>query len=427
MFSNSSSAFDPSKLFQNFPLQYLREMDSSNFDPHTFQRTDVRFDTGNGKPLNTASKKKQTSTFHNIIQCVSDGSFYHIYWGDGHISKYSMEWLDEILQNWKDATRVTSYERKRILWKDLNEDNIRASNNLCLSFQEAITDDGMEKSLKALYEYGFLLVTNTPIEDGGCGVAALASAFGGGCYKDEPSNLLMHYRDGHQNQILLPHGTDGPLRTMYGTVWSTATSGQAIGTSTADSAYGNDGLPLHTDMTYKYDPPGLQIFTMIQPAIHGGDSVICDGFAVATKLREAYPDAFQLLCETTRRYHCIDQVTGWHMEASGPVIGVDNNTNSKQIVMIRHNDLDRLPDLPSPTTANFPDFYAQLQSAHSIWDQHLSDDSYRLVLRLGPGDTIVVANQVRFWQPKMCYHYLFYMFAYTTLLKKCLALPSWSI
>ena len=403
---------DPSKLLKNFPLQYLRAMDSSYFDQHTFQRTDVRFNTCNGKPLN----KKQSSNLHHITQCLADGSFYHITWGDGHVSKFSTDWLNEILQNWEGTAAVTSYERKRVLWKDLNEDYIRTSENLCLTFQEAITDDGMKVSLKALYEYGFVLVTNTPIEDGGCGVAALASALGGGCNKDEPSNLLMHYREGHRNQIMLPHGTDGPLRTMYGTVWSTASSRQAIGASTADSAYGHDGLPLHTDMTYKYDPPGLQIFTMIQPALHGGDSVICDGFAVATKLREEYPDAFQLLSETTRRYHCIDQATGWHMEASGSVIEVDNNTKNKQIVMIRHNDLDRLPDLPSPTNADFHGFYSQLQDAHSIWDQLLSDDAYRLVLQLEPGDTIVVANQVRLaYQNLFIAH--FSMVTHATLLK----------
>ena len=384
---------DPSKMFQNFPLQYLRAMDSSNFDPHTMQRTDARFDVGNGKPLPNTTKA--SSILHNVTRCESDGSFYHVSWGDGHTSKYSVNWLDDIIHHWNGTPIATSYERNRVLWKDLNENFVRNSENLCISFQDAISDDGMKSSLTALHDYGFVLITNTPIDDDGCAVAALASALGGGCNKNEASNLLMHYRNGHQNQIMLPHGTDGPLRTMYGTVWSTASSGQAIGTSTADSAYGHDGLPLHTDMTYKYDPPGLQIFTMIQPAVRGGDSVICDGFAVATKLREVCPEAFQILSETTRRYHCIDRATGWHMEASGPVIGMDNSTNSKQIVMIRHNDLDRLPDLPRSTMANFPDFYAKLQTAHSIWDQILSDDAYRLVLRLRPGDTIVVANQVR--------------------------------
>jgi alpha-ketoglutarate-dependent taurine dioxygenase len=364
-------------------------MDRINFDPHTFQRTGVRFDIGNGKPLNVT--KKQASVMYTMTQCVSDGSFYHITWGDGHVSTYSTDWLDEMLHNWDNTSAVTSYEKGRVLWKDLNEDTVRTSNLLCLSFQEAITDDGMKGSLKALHEYGFVLVTDTPIDDGGSGVAALASALGGGSNKDEPGNLLMHYRAGHFNEIMLPRGTDGPLRTLYGTVWSTASVGQAIGTSTADSSYGTEGLPLHTDMTYKYDPPGLQIFTMIQPAAHGGESVICDGFAVAAKLRDTHPDAFRLLCETTRRYHCIDQATGWHMEASGPIIGVDNN---KQIIMIRHNDLDRLPDLPSPTATDFHSFYAQLQSAHSVWDELLSDDAFRLVLQLRPGDTIVVANQV---------------------------------
>jgi alpha-ketoglutarate-dependent taurine dioxygenase len=259
-----------------------------------------------------------------------------------------------------------------------------------------------------------LLVTNTPILDGGAGVAALASALGGGSIKNSTS-LLTHYHDRSErrrhNEILLPRGTDGPLRTLYGTVWSTTSAGQVPGTSIADSAYGHEALPLHTDMTYHRDPPGLQIFTMIQPSSDsgsgGGASIFGDGFAVADRLRRTHPEAFDMLANTVRRYRCVDYATGWHLEASGPVITVvDHNTNNRgrgnnvgEIVMIRHNDLDRLPDLPPPRSStsshDSDDFYTKLQEAHRAWDEILADDDVRLVIRLQPRDAIVVANQVR--------------------------------
>jgi Taurine catabolism dioxygenase TauD, TfdA family len=149
-------------------------------------------------------------------------------------------------------------------------------------------------------------------------------------------------------------------------------------------------LPLHTDMTYHRDPPGLQIFTMAQPAISGGESVFGDGFAVAERLRCTNPEAFDVLSTTVRRYRCIDCATGWHLEASGPVISDVNG----EVVMIRHNDLDRLPDLPPADCGDADGFYAKLQAAHLAWDQILAEDDMRLVVRLQPGDTIVVANQV---------------------------------
>jgi Taurine catabolism dioxygenase TauD, TfdA family len=383
---------DPSTLFKDFPLQYLRAMDTSNFDPHTSQRTNVQFDTRNGKITNSNNNNSiapSSEEVPSIAQCTSDGSHYYVTWRDGQTSKYPIHFLEKTVQ--VENGRAAPYPQ-RVLWKDMTEEKIRTTENLCPTFQYAITDDGMNTSLRALYEYGFVLITNTPTEDQGAGVAALASALGGGCHKDDPSSLLMQYRSGNRNQIMLSQGTDGPLRTLYGTVWSTSSSGQAVGTSIADSSYGCDALPLHTDMTYRYDPPGLQIFTMIQPAQQGGESIVCDGFAVASHLRETDPEAFQILCETKRRYHCIDHTTGWHMEASGPIITLDNHD---QIAMIRHNDLDRLPVLPPPGTRNVNEYYTKLQTAHDKWDQLLTDDSYRLILQLQPGDTIVVANQVR--------------------------------
>jgi alpha-ketoglutarate-dependent taurine dioxygenase len=390
LFSTTASmtSIDPTVIFANVPMQYLRAMDTSNFDQHTLQRTDVNFDVNNGKPLPAPVQ----STSLIISQCYSDGSNYHVVWNDGITSKYSVDWVQQqTMQNW--TTTGTSTTDNRVLWSGLTEEKVRSSDALCLSFTDAISDDGMKLSLRALYEYGFLLVTNTPIHDDGAGIAALASSLGGGCKKNN-SSLLKHYTNGRQNLIALPHGTDGPLRTLYGTVWATTSAGQVEGTSVADSSYGHEGLPLHTDMTYRYDPPGLQIFTMIQPAVQGGESIFSDGFAAATQLRKNNPEAFRMLSQTVRRYRCIDYATGWHLEASGPIILVDNTDH---IVMIRHNDLDRLPDLP-PSNTNIEDsdnFFHRLQSAHFAWDQILADDDFRLVMRLQPGETIVVANQVR--------------------------------
>lgn len=192
---------------------------------------------------------------------------------------------------------------------------------------------------------------------------------------------------------MLPHGTDGPLRTLYGTVWSTTSSGQAEGTSVADSAYESTELPLHTDLTYHGDPPGLQIFTMVQPAKKGGESIFGDGFAAAEHLRITNPAAFETLSRVSHRYRSVDRTTGWHLEAHGPVI----TTRFGQVTAIRHNDLDRLPDLPpSPHLSDkeMESFYQELRQAHAAWDAILAQDDFRLVFGLKPGETMVVANQV---------------------------------
>lgn len=373
-----STKADPSKI-RSLPTRYLRAMDASNFDSVTLQRTDVPFDATTGKPLHRTFEDLE------IMNCSFDREHYRVTWSDGLISMYSATWVEEALQKWKGGPKLD-----RVLWSGLTEEIVRSSPMLSMSFEHAISEEGMKVSLRSLFEYGIMIVTNTPIHDGGAGVAVLASSLGGGSIKNSTSLWTNYWKGGH-NEIVLPRGTDGPMRTLYGTIWSTTSSGQAAGSSVADSAYGHEGLPLHTDMTYHRDPPGLQIFTMVQPAISGGESVFGDGFASAERLRRANPEAFAVLSTVNRRYRCVDHATGWHLEASGPVI-TDNNG---EVVMIRHNDLDRLPDLPPAECRDDVDsFYAKVHAAHLAWDQILAEDNMRLVIGLQPGDTIVVANQV---------------------------------
>lgn len=382
------SSQDEDHKILDLPTHFLRAMDSSLWDPSTFQRNNVIYDPHNGKPM---PQPPESSDCPQITSCSWDSSTnsYGIIWQDGKESNYSADWVDQQLSKWRgDAVEKS----KKHLWTHLTEEKVRNDASLSLPFEEAVlTEEGRKNALKALYQYGIFLITNTPTDDGGSGVAALAAAVGGGSNKqNNPTSLLNKYPP-NSPIIGLPHGTDGPLRTLYGTVWSTASSGQADGASVADSAYTNLSLPLHTDMTYQQDPPGLQIFTMVQPAVKGGESVFGDGFAVAEELRKINPQAFDVLSSVIRTYRCIDPVTGWHLEGHGPVITVRRG----QVVGIRHNDLDRLPDLP-PVDADeegVQEFYDFLRMAHEAWDEVIGRDEFRLEMALQPGDTMVVANQ----------------------------------
>jgi alpha-ketoglutarate-dependent taurine dioxygenase len=374
-------------ILASLPAQYLRAMDPAFTDANG-QRTDVQFCEKTGKPL-----IKQHARAHSMQSCSapSGDSSYRVVWDDGLVSRYAKQWVDKQVERWKGESMTD-----RIFWTGLTEDDLRSSSNLCTTFDHALTEEGMELTLTALYQYGILLVTDTPCT--GPAIAALASSLSGGAVKNE-STLLHHYlQQGESAPVMLPTGTDGPLRTLYGTVWSTVTEHQADGASTADSAYGRTSLPLHTDMTYHRDPPGLQIFAMVRPATAGGESCFGDGFAAAERLRRTDPVAFDTLSSVVRRYRCRDTQTGWLLEATGPVISVDESLSSsggrrrRRIAAIRHNDLDRLPDLPQ-TDQDADEFYARLQQAHTAWDQILADDDMRLILQLRPGETIVVANQ----------------------------------
>ena len=382
---------------RDLPSQFLRDSDLSNFDGDTNQRTNVHFDNETGKPGGikpSSSRRKPISTGKRLWidkYVVNKKKDCKIYWSDGLVSHHDIDVLKRYYFSWK-----KSRDEDRILWEGLTEEDVRQSSDLSISFESLIADDGsgMRKAMKTLYLYGILLVTRTPVNNDGASIAALGAALSGGSVKSSPSaSLLANYRLGG-TEVILPSGTDGPLRTLYGGVWATSSVGQSDGSSVADSSFGMDALPLHTDMTYLQDPPGLQIFTMVQPAGIGGESVYCDGFALAETLRNTDPIAFDILSNTSRTYHSRDEITGWDLKAKGPVIQVRDG----RIVGVRHNDLDRLTDLPPNDVVELVDiekFYDGLVSAHESWDYLIAQDKFRLVMKLQRGDTMVVANQVR--------------------------------
>jgi len=162
--------------------------------------------------------------------------------------------------------------------------------------------------------------------------------------------------------------------------------------SVADSAYTTDALPLHTDMTYLHTPPGLQLFCMAQPAIPSkdtslgnGESTYGDGYAMTLHLKKHYPDVYKTFTTLKRRYRCIDPSNGWFLETLEPLIKVSDQDS---FVSLRHNDLDRLPDLLLDD-----DFYKELEDMHSVWDGIVNDETFRVCIDLQAGDMMVIANQ----------------------------------
>ena len=454
----SSITDDNNIPLHHLPQCFLIENDSKKFDPITHQRVDFAFNIHNGKPLNgsvdvdsdSMRGKQELRALQTKWNEMEDR--YEVEWEDGTRSEFGSEWIEVQLRRRNIQTeraqknKNVSYDDDhsitplmndispvvpRLPWSNLTENDIRSKSQdkkMRFHFSDVVNEDTklVEKAVKSLYQYGVLFVTSTPIDDNGAGVAALASALSGPAHKLSPeTNLLSHYlhckKEGKvPPSTILEGGTDGPQRTMYGNVWYTNTAAMTDGVSVADSSYGNDALPLHTDFAYSRDPPGLQIFTMVSPSDNGGESIFADGLAVAEYMRVNHEKEFDTLCRIQRRYRSIDNETGWYLEASGPVIkAIDKweglseqpqNSQSKRwgaVVGIRHNDLDRLPDLPPLNShsdySNMENedekqkefdaaFYEELSRAHQIWDNLLGSDKFRLVVKMKPGDTMVVSN-----------------------------------
>lgn len=465
--SSSALFFTDGEFSLPLPCQYLRLMDSSNFDPVTGQRLDVPFDVSSGKPLFLKGSSRcryeidrcfikiqngdqSTEEITELIKNSCNKSLFSgtgqyadrwliIKWKDGHTSQFKMDWVAQQVKSWqKHQTSVAASNddfasqasdsntvigtRKwildscgRVFWRNVTESDIRSFNSsikirehkhdkdvilppMTLPFHDIVSSDPNPFALEALYRYGFLLITDTPLHNQAQAVAAFASAVSGGSNKScSRTSLVSHYLETEKPDTILPDGTDGPLRTMYGNVWATNSDDMADGQSIADSAYGRGALPLHTDMGYIRDPPGLQVFSTSKAAAEGGESVFADGFSVAETLRVSCPKAFRTLSETNRRFRSIDTINGWHLEASGPVIRTWGDGSMRAI---RYNELDRLPDFPSLSMCmgshsenQMTDFYEQIEYSHNKWNELIAMDEFALVIKLKPGDMVAIANQ----------------------------------
>ena len=373
---------------------------------------------------------------------------------------------------------TNNHNVKRILWSNWTEKTVRDTKTSPILFQynniglfnnkhqqnhtphnneQHAKEDEQRRLLQVLYQYGIVLITGTPSytetlpmiknDDDDDDDVKSSSRNNLDERRRMNNDATIHEEEEEEEEKITAESAIlhlatiigyYPQQTLYGAgVWSTSslssfendssTSSSSCSSSTADSAYGNTALPLHTDMTYMTNPPGVQIFLMVQPATSAttgcgttinnnplpstGQSIFLDGFAAARQLRLEHPNYYQLLTTTPRRYRCIDDSSNvnkmWHLEASGPIIETIPRSSSCSgaalVKSIRHNDLDRLPDLPpyssttaatttTTTTATTDEFYHQLKVAHEAWDDILRRDSMRLVLNLQPGDCILVAN-----------------------------------
>ena len=405
----------------SLPRQYLDAYDAQKFDSSTHQRNDVLFDPIDGKPPQpsnyssiTKQEEKQDKSSHNFEDS----------WLESHLQRWRADPSDfdstwPVSSNELEGSTKTKSTTKRILWSNWTEELVRDRDKspILFEYDNLIHDKSknMERRLmKALYQFGLVLITSTP---------SATDSLPEEITTEETKNAV-NANESAEDAILHLASMIGyhPLQTLYGSgVWSTSSyssfynkdnSDDQINASTADSAYGSTSLPLHTDMNYISNPPGIQIFLMVQPATagktsdqestkitsHKGQSVYLDGFAAAERLRIENPNAFHLLASTERRYRCIDDEEGWHLEACGPVINALPRENGwGPVTSIRHNDLDRLPDLPpyslSDDESKYIEFYDELRNAHEAWDNILRRDEMRLVIDLKCGDCVLVSNQ----------------------------------
>ncbi|NNF79890.1 MAG: DUF971 domain-containing protein [Rhizobiales bacterium] len=257
---------------------------------------------------------------------------------DGHQSHYDAGWLRR--NCYDDASRDLRRHKPR-LW-----DCKLSVSQAEVDYADALnTDCGRLTFYRTLRDFGFVIVRDGPREPGS--VAKVA-------------NMIGEMGESAYTQIfdLTPKSKT-----------------RTIGNSTRH-------VPPHTDEAFRFSPPGVNILACVRPAKNGGDTVLTDGFNIASKLRALEPECFELLATRTHRFHRLHEGK-LDQQANVRMIALDDR---QEICGVRvHTRASGPMDLAADDVEPF-------YKAHHMLCQLMMAPENQIRLRLNAGDTALFDN-----------------------------------
>ena len=148
-------------------------------------------------------------------------------------------------------------------------------------------------------------------------------------------------------------------------------------------AFSNQGLLPHTDNPYRDPQPTLQLLYCIENSADGGDSIVVDGFQVATALRDEDPDAFLLLTRYCARFEYFGS-QNVYLNSRVPLIEL---TADGELRAVRMNNRSAAATLDVPF-----DVMTEYYRAYAKFESMLSESRFAQIFSLAPGDCFMVDN-----------------------------------
>ncbi|KAK3909897.1 Gamma-butyrobetaine dioxygenase [Frankliniella fusca] len=255
-----------------FPFVWLRDncQCSDCFHPDSQSRTiDLQTFDINSKP--------------SEVKVVND--FVHINWLDGHISNFSIKWLQEHCFQ-RDAQHLwlkSMYRLPRKTWTAQTFENILPRFQFCDVLR---SDVSLYNWLVNLATFGVSIIENAPSDTTTIRNLAERVAF--------------------------------IRRTHYGEEFSVRAK-----PGTTNVAYLSANLQLHTDLPYYNYKPGVNLLhCLVQTESDGGSNLLTDTLAVAEWIKKVDAKSYQALTQTIVDWNDIGQENGNHFHSihRAPVI-----------------------------------------------------------------------------------------------------------
>ena len=310
-----------------FPWLWLRDHSESEVDLHPDSKQ-RQIDVFSESPNNTVNKVSLDKNSRNVL----------VQWVDESESCLSFDLLKSMTQpNLPHAKALRSAN----LWNSPNEIEIFPE----MSYKAVMSDGGIKKWLTHIQRTGFVLVLETPATP-------------------EATKELMERMAYIRNSIF------GGF-----SVWDNKLE------SPDDTAFTSLSIEPHTDGTYVHDAPGLQTLHCIKRDSIGGENQLIDGLAIAEKMRNEYPDAFNILCNVNIPGRYIKPST--YLEAHRPLFRVNNKG---KVVQVSFNNHDRAPfRLENDQMSKF-------YEAYKIFHNLANDSSRQFEFILDPGKVLTFDN-----------------------------------
>lgn len=257
-----------------------------------------------------------------------------------HISEFSCQWLRKNCYCLNQQRDDRSEKNKR-LWQGNT-----FSNGLPRFDYEAFCRSRIDKvdALQAVHDFGFVLLTNVPCEDGR--VLNVIDEFG------------------------------FVRKTNYGNLFNVRSEVNAN-----NLAFTNLGLGCHLDNPYRDPVPSIQLLHCLESSTSGGDSILQDGFMAACILRYENPQHFQALSKHWINFRFRDS----HVDLQSRVAMIETN-DLGQVTKVRYNN--RSIDTLKLDPAKIKIFY----SAYRHFAEIIQRDQLQVSFKLNPGELMIFDN-----------------------------------
>ena len=310
-----------------FPWLWLRDHSESQTDLHPDSRQ-RQIDVFSNPPNNSVHEVSLDKNSKNIL----------INWKDGTESILSFELLQS---NAKPSYPQLNSINSLSLWNSSAD----ISSFPEMSYKEVMSDQGLKVWLSNIQRIGFVIVTEAPATP-------------------EATKEIMERMAYIRNSIF------GGF-----SVWDNKLE------SPDDTAFTSLAIEPHTDGTYVHDAPGLQTLHCLRRDSIGGENQLIDGFAIAEKMRNEYPDDFETLCNVNIPGRYIKPNT--YLEAHRPLFRINNNG---EVIQVSFNNHDRAPfRLENEQMSKF-------YNAYKIFHNLANEPNRQFEFMLDPGKVLTFDN-----------------------------------